>query len=197
MKAERQNRNNSSLITQHSALIFKTPWGWMGIAASAGRAGAGICRVVLPHRSRRAVVQALGASFVIRHSSLGKAELTGLSALLNRARSQVLGFLAGTRRELDFSVDLSEGSPFQRKVWRATLRIPYGRVRSYQWVAAKVGGKRFARAVGLALGSNPVPLVVPCHRVIAANGSLGGFSCGLPAKRRLLALEGTLSQLKS
>jgi O-6-methylguanine DNA methyltransferase len=104
-------------------------------------------------------------------------------------------FLAGKRRELDFPVDLSEGTTFQRKVWRAILRIPYGRVRSYKWVAARVGGARYARAVGLALGANPVPILVPCHRIVAHDGSLGGFSCGLRAKRRLLALEGTLPQL--
>lgn len=188
--------SRSPLAPRLASAVFRTPWGWMGIAASAGRAGAGICRIVLPHRSRRAVAGTLRASFVIRHSSLERAELTGLSVLLDRARSQVLEFLAGTRRELDFPVDLSQGSPFQRRVWRTTLRIPYGRVRSYKWVAAKIGGMRYARAVGLALGANPVPLIVPCHRVVAHDGSLGGFSCGLPAKRRLLTLEGTLSQLR-
>ncbi len=76
------------------------------------------------------------------------------------------------------------------------LRIPYGRVRSYHWIAAKVGGKKYARAVGNALGANPVPLIVPCHRVVAHDGSLGGFSCGLAVKRKLLDLEGTLKQLK-
>ncbi len=106
-------------------------------------------------------------------------------------------FLAGKRHELDFRVDLSSGSAFQRKVWRAALRIPYGRVRSYKWVATRVGGRHYARAVGLALGANPLPIAVPCHRVVAHDGSLGGFSCGLPAKRRLLTLEGTLAQLKS
>jgi methylated-DNA-[protein]-cysteine S-methyltransferase len=89
-------------------------------------------------------------------------------------------------------VDMSAGTPFQRRVWRAILRIPYGRVRSYQWVAMRVGGKQYARAVGMALGANPVPIVVPCHRIISHDGSLGGFGCGLPMKRRLLKLEGTL-----
>jgi methylated-DNA-[protein]-cysteine S-methyltransferase len=64
-------------------------------------------------------------------------------------------------------------------------------------VATKVGGKQYARAVGMALGSNPVPIVVPCHRIIAYDGSLGGFGCGLPMKRRLLKLEGTLEQFQS
>lgn len=175
----------------------------MGIAASANRAGAGICRIVLPHRSRRTVE----AEIVRRRTSGVKAagkisqHLTShaspLTPVLREARRQLTAFLEGTRRSLDVPVDLSQGSPFQRKVWRAAFRIPYGRVRSYKWVATKVGGKHYARAVGLALGANPVPIVVPCHRVVAHDGSLGGFSCGLPAKRRLLTLEGTLSQLKS
>ncbi|MBM4122590.1 MAG: MGMT family protein [Nitrospira sp.] len=179
----------SPLASRLAAVVFRTPWGWMGIAASAGRAGAGICRIVLPHRSRHAVVRALPRPLT--------PDAASLMPVLEKARGQLMDFLAGNRRGLDFQVDLSQGSTFQRKVWRAALRIPYGRVRSYQWVAAKVGGKHYARAVGLALGTNPVPIVVPCHRVVAADGSLGGFSCGLPAKRRLLALEGTLSQLKS
>ncbi|KXJ99348.1 MAG: methylated-DNA-(protein)-cysteine S-methyltransferase [Nitrospira sp. OLB3] len=99
-------------------------------------------------------------------------------------------------REFSLPLDLSGGTSFQRKVWTAIQRIPYGRVRSYQWVALRVGGKQYARAVGMALGANPVPVVVPCHRIIAHDGSLGGFSCGLTLKRRLLALEGTLAQLR-
>jgi O-6-methylguanine DNA methyltransferase len=102
----------------------------------------------------------------------------------------------GARREFTFPVDWSAGTCFQRKVWKAITRIPYGRVRSYQWVAMRVGGKQYARAVGMALGANPVPIVVPCHRIVAHDGSLGGFSGGLPMKRRLLNLEGTLAQLR-
>jgi O-6-methylguanine DNA methyltransferase len=81
-------------------------------------------------------------------------------------------------------------------VWQTALRIPYGRARSYHWIASKVGGKKYARAVGNALGTNPVPLIVPCHRVVAHDASLGGFSGGLKTKRRLLELEGTLPLLK-
>jgi methylated-DNA-[protein]-cysteine S-methyltransferase len=101
-------------------------------------------------------------------------------------------FLEGKRRSVDFPVDLSAGSPFQRRVWRITGRIPFGRVRSYRWVALRLGGARYARAVGRALGANPVPIAVPCHRILAQDGSLGGFSCGLRIKRRLLALEGVI-----
>lgn len=117
--------------------------------------------------------------------------------VLKEARAQLVSFLEGKRRELDFPIDLSGGSTFQRRVWRAILHIPYGRVRSYKWVALRVGGARYARAVGRALGSNPVPIVIPCHRVVAQDASLGGFTGGLRTKRRLLQLEGTLPLLKS
>ncbi len=116
--------------------------------------------------------------------------------LWNEARTQLIEYLAGERRAFSLPVDMSGGTPFQRRVWRAILRIPYGRVRSYQWVAARVGGKQYARAVGMALGRNPVPIVVPCHRIVAHDGSLGGFTGGLSVKRRLLKLEGTLTQLE-
>jgi O-6-methylguanine DNA methyltransferase len=116
--------------------------------------------------------------------------------LLDDAQAQLMEFLIGRRRELDFRLDLSAGTPFQRQVWRAILRIPYGRVRSYRWVADRVGGPQYARAVGNALGANPVPIIVPCHRVVTHDGSLGGFTGGLPVKRKLLELEGTLQQLR-
>ena len=170
--------------------VFHTSWGWMGLAASADGSRAEICQIVLSRPSRKAVEQELktfrNSHMGIRHSLL---------PVLRQAQAQLVEFLEGKRRELDFAVDLSEGTTFQRRVWRTILRIPYGRVRSYKWVAARVGGPRRARAVGLALGANPVPLIVPCHRVVAHDGSLGGFSCGLRIKRRLLALEGTLPQL--
>ena len=167
--------------------IFETPWGWMGIAATAR----GVRVIVLPKTSRRAVEQTLRAEGATLNGTV-KAKGT----VLNEARDQLLSFMTGTRSTLDFPLDLSAGSAFQRRVWRAILRIPYGRVRSYAWVAARVGGQHYARAVGNALGANPVPIIVPCHRVVSCNG-LGGFTGGLPTKRRLLALEGSLAQLNA
>ena len=86
-------------------------------------------------------------------------------------------------------LDLSGGTVFQQKVWRALCRIPRGQTRSYAWVARQIGRPRATRAVGAACGANPVPVIVPCHRVIASDGSLGGFSAGLPLKIRLLKFE--------
>ena len=187
----------------NKALTFKTPWGWMGIAASAKGARAGVCRVVLPRASRHTVEMELSRTLAHGPASLngrptfGAARQKNKTRVLKEARAQLVGFLEGKRRALDFPIDLSGGSVFQRRVWRAILRIPYGRVRSYKWVALRVGGTRYARAVGHALGANPVPLIIPCHRVLAHDASLGGFTGGLRTKRRLLQLEGTLALLKS
>jgi O-6-methylguanine DNA methyltransferase len=168
---------------RQAALIFRTPWGWMGIAETRK----GLNAIVLPKRTQRAVVAALGGA---------TPEPTG-SPRLTEAKHQVLDYLTGRRGHFDVSVDLSGGTAFQRRVWRTLQRVPYGKLRSYQWVAARVGGRRYARAVGNAVGANPLPIIVPCHRIVAQDASLGGFSGGLPTKRKLLQLEGTLRYVKS
>lgn len=172
------------MSTSHKA-SFQTTWGWMEIATTEK----GVTSIMLSRSNRKP-----GRKTVPDRVSPGN----GTSVTLwNQARIQLIEYLAGERRAFSLPVDMSGGTPFQRRVWRTILRIPYGRVRSYQWVAARVGGKQYARAVGMALGYNPVPIVVPCHRIVAHDGSLGGFSCGLPVKRRLLKLEGTLDQLEA
>lgn len=107
-----------------------------------------------------------------------------------RAIAQVQEFLSGKRRRFDLPVSL-RGTEFQRAVWNALLEIPYGATRTYGEVAASIGKPGAMRAVGAASGANPLPLIVPCHRVVAAGGKLGGFGGGLPLKRRLLAMEGS------
>ena len=87
-------------------------------------------------------------------------------------------------------LDLSAGTEFQRRVWAALQKIPFGKTRTYAQVAAAIGNPQSARAVGHACGANPIPVLVPCHRVLA-KGGLGGFSSGLDWKRRLLRREGT------
>jgi methylated-DNA-[protein]-cysteine S-methyltransferase len=93
---------------------------------------------------------------------------------------------------VDFSVELDPpaATPFLRCVWDATVQIPRGETRSYGWLAASVGLPRAARAVGLAMQRNPLPIIVPCHRVVAWDGKLGGYGGGLDLKRKLLQLEG-------
>lgn len=98
-------------------------------------------------------------------------------------------YFRGRRQAFDVAVDLSPLSPFQRRILAATVRVPYGSVSTYARVAARAGSEKASRAAGQALGANPIPIVVPCHRVLATDGTLGGYSGGLEAKRRLLALE--------
>jgi O-6-methylguanine DNA methyltransferase len=101
----------------------------------------------------------------------------------------VIAYLTGLPADLSgVPLDLG-GTPFQRAVWSAARAIPFGETRTYAQVAAAVGRPGAARAVGQALGANPVPLLVPCHRVVATGGGLGGFTGGLEMKARLLALE--------
>jgi O-6-methylguanine DNA methyltransferase len=172
-------------VSRFTACVFRTPWGWMGVSETAK----GIDAVVLPKASRQAVLCELQAA----SAALLDAQV---SSRLREARAQLTGYLAGTRRSFDLPLDLSRGSSFQRKVWRTLRRVSYGRLRSYQWVAVRVGGRQYARAVGNAVGENPMPIVIPCHRIVAQDASLGGFSGGLPTKRKLLALEGTLVELR-
>jgi methylated-DNA-[protein]-cysteine S-methyltransferase len=104
------------------------------------------------------------------------------------AREQLEQYFAGERREFDLPLEL-DGPAFHRRVWEALLTIPYGETRSYGEIAAQVGDPGSARAVGFANGRNPIAIVVPCHRVIGADGSLTGYGGGLPRKRQLLDLE--------
>jgi O-6-methylguanine DNA methyltransferase len=114
------------------------------------------------------------------------------SPLLGRLQRQVDAYFDGERQT--FSVPLAlRGTPFQRKVWSALQRIAYGQTRSYHQIAELVGNPTANRAVAQACGSNPVPLLIPCHRVIATDGGLGGFSAGLNRKRELLQLEQRVS----
>ena len=98
-------------------------------------------------------------------------------------------YFNGKRRDFDVAVDLSPLTDFQRRILGATARVPFGNVSTYAKVAAKAGSEKASRAAGQALGANPIPIVVPCHRILASDGSLGGYAGGLDAKRRLLGLE--------
>jgi len=99
-------------------------------------------------------------------------------------------YFAGKRKSFDVAVDLSPLTEFQRRILGATARVAYGEVATYAQVAAKAGSEKAFRAAGQALTANPIPIVVPCHRIVATDGTLGGYAGGLEAKRRLLALEG-------
>jgi O-6-methylguanine DNA methyltransferase len=112
----------------------------------------------------------------------------GSTPLLERLETQLAEYFAGTRRDFDLPIEMP-GSAFQERVWDELRRIPYGETISYRELADRVDAGQAYRAVGRANGSNRVPIVVPCHRVVAANGGLGGYGGGLAAKRALLDLE--------
>ena len=109
--------------------------------------------------------------------------------LLTEAARQLRAYFAGALREFELPLDI-EGTDFQKRVWGEVAAIPYGETRSYLQIATAIGAPRAVRAVGAANGANPVPIVVPCHRVIGAKGKLVGYGGGLAMKRRLLELEG-------
>lgn len=109
---------------------------------------------------------------------------------MDAARRALDRYFAGKRLDFDVAVDLSEMSPFDQRVLRATARIPAGRVRTYSDVARAAGNERASRAAGNALHNNPVAIIVPCHRVLRRDGSLGGYGGGLPVKEWLLQHEG-------
>ena len=109
-----------------------------------------------------------------------------------RAARELSSYFAGRTRRFTVPLD-PQGTPFQRDVWRALLEIDCGQLRSYGDIARRVGRPAAVRAVGAAVGRNPLGIVVPCHRVVGSDGSLTGFAAGLPRKRALLALEGSLS----
>ena len=104
---------------------------------------------------------------------------------------QLRAYFAGERRSFDVRLDLRHTTPFQRRVLMAAARVPAGKVVSYGDIARRIGQPRGSRAVGQALGQNPIPIVIPCHRVVAAGERIGGYGGGLGIKRKLLRLEGS------
>ncbi len=111
-----------------------------------------------------------------------------LAPFLSEAKKQILEYLAGERTEFDLKIKL-QGSPFSLKVWHCLKQIPFGTTVGYGEIARALGGTAYSRAVGRACGLNPIPIVIPCHRVIGAEGKLGGFSGGLGIKSYLLKHE--------
>lgn len=139
----------------------------------------GICRVILPQRNRRAAVREALADFP---DAQPDRRLSGARAIKR--------YFEGDPLPDDVPIDLSAVPKFHRDVYRMTQAIPHGETRSYKWVASCLGKVTAVRAVGTALARNPVPLVVPCHRVVSSDGTLGGWSGPTGWKERLLKIEG-------
>jgi O-6-methylguanine DNA methyltransferase len=130
-----------------------------------------------------------------RGGDMGKASIPeGTLAWHRRAAQAVITILAGKQPEEFPPLDVSFGTAFQRRVWQALREIPFGKTRSYSEIAAAIGSPEAMRAVGAACGANRIPVLIPCHRVLAAGNRIGGFSGGLDWKRKLLEREGVLQK---
>ncbi|MBM3945585.1 MAG: MGMT family protein [SAR202 cluster bacterium] len=163
--------------------VFETPEGWAGYVVT----GRGVRSGTLPQPSPEACILELGNELDGAVRSPRK---------LASLRDKVLRFLQG--EPVDFSrvrLDIADAGPFHQAAWNATRTIPRGETRSYLWLAEQAGRPRAPRAAGQAMARNRVPIIVPCHRVIASDGSLGGYGggpAGIALKRRLLIMEGAL-----
>jgi O-6-methylguanine DNA methyltransferase len=158
---------------------LESPIGKLRIAVTPG----GVVRIALPRSG--------GAGFPgWLRGALPNAERVDRLPALGVVQRELQEYFAGQRREFTVPLDL-RGTPFQLSVWRALVEIPFGETRTYAEIARRVKRPKAFRAVGAANGANPVPILVPCHRVIESGGKLGGYGGGLETKQRLLAFEKT------
>ncbi len=160
--------------------IFKTPLGWCGLVVS----NSVLKMIVLPARAKSKVL------YKIRQSC-PEAE-AGMTGELRKVAGLVRKYFKGFLKSFDFKIDLAGCSEFEKRVYQALRKIPYGGITTYGKLAESIGMPYAARAVGNAMAKNPLPLVIPCHRVIKSNGAIGRFSAlsGVALKRHLLDLEG-------
>jgi methylated-DNA-[protein]-cysteine S-methyltransferase len=154
-----------------------SPFGTLHLAAT----GAGLVRLAFPEEDLDTMLEGIARRVSPR--------IVEAQAPLEPVRRELEQYFAGERREFELALDWSLIGPFGRRVLRVTSEIPYGGVLSYAEVAAEAGSPRGSRAAGNALGSNPIPIVIPCHRVLRSGGALGGYGGGLQRKRWLLELE--------
>jgi methylated-DNA-[protein]-cysteine S-methyltransferase len=145
----------------------------------------GVVRIGLPTQSRDTLLEELAAKVSPR--------VLEAPGRLDEARRELDLYFEGRLRDFDLPLDWRLSKDFRRRALRAVARIPYGETRSYMQVAKRAGNERAVRAAGTACGSNPIPIVVPCHRVLRTGGGLGGYGGGLPMKEALLRLESASS----
>ena len=158
-----------------------SPFGPLLVAATRR----GLVRLAYPHEDVEEALEELAATVSPR--------VLEAPARLDELRRELEQYFDGVRRRFEVPVDFALTRGFTRKVLRATARIPFGTVLAYRDVATRAGSPRAFRAAGNALGSNPIPIVVPCHRVVHADGGLGGYTGGIERKEFLLRLEGALA----
>ncbi|MFC2060713.1 methylated-DNA--[protein]-cysteine S-methyltransferase [Chloroflexota bacterium] len=175
-KEARSGGEATSLAEELRYITFNTSAGWIGILASTK----GLLSATLPRRSAQEAYQLLGNSVksAARSPDLFEQLIACFRAYFN-----------GYKVTFTDKLDVSKATGFQREVWKITSLIPYGETRSYLWVAEQIKRPKAMRAVGQALARNPLPVIIPCHRVLSINGKLGGYSGGIETKRYLLHLE--------
>lgn len=166
-------------VDRTAFVLFDTSLGWMGVV----RSPKGLKMVVLPQKSKEAVFHQV--------ENCGRVAEVKSVSMFGDLPHRLRRYLEGGIVDFPDKLDLVEATRFQQDVWHLVRTIPYGETRSYGWVAKRLGLPKAARAVGQALGRNPVPIVVPCHRVIRSEGSLGGFGGGVEVKEFLICLERT------
>lgn len=158
-------------------VIWKSPWGYMGATASE----VGLCSLTLPREKEEEVWEEICGD---------KGPTWWDESYFAPLVQEINDYLRGQKVVFKQPLDWRPLTPFRRKVLQAVAQIPYGEVRSYKEVGISIGYGRGFQAIGQALGANPFPIIIPCHRVIASNGTLGGYTGGLSYKEKLLALEG-------
>ena len=168
--------NGPKLVDKLTYTVFDTPLGKTGVAVTPY----GVCRVALKILKESEFVKTL---VPINHSPQKKPQL------LTEIENEFHLYFSGRLKKFSCRLDLRQGTGFQQRVWRKLRLIPFGETRSYQWLAKSIYQPKACRAVGNANGKNPIPIIIPCHRVIQKNGSLGGFTGGTHLKRYLLDLE--------
>lgn len=156
--------------------IFNTSWGWMGIIYSEK----GIRKIFLPEPSYDSLCQIVESQ--IQSDQFDK---NCTHVIIDK----LVAYLNGEIISFDVPLDLPQATKFQQEVRQATCSIPYGETRTYSWISQHTDHPRAVRAIGQVLAHNPVPIIIPCHRVIAADGNLQGFRGGIEMKQRLINLE--------
>ncbi len=164
--------------TKH--VVFSSAgFGWCGVAGGQN----GLLRVFLPEPDRFLVCKKIKKAYPFSVFS---------NVCFEKEVRQLEKYFSGVKQAFSFNLDFMHATEFQIDVWNATSEIPYGEVRSYSWVASIIGKPQATRAVGNALGRNPFPVIIPCHRVVRKNGSTGGFSAAAGLKEKLLDMEAGL-----
>jgi methylated-DNA-[protein]-cysteine S-methyltransferase len=158
--------------------VFSTAWGWVGMSATPQ----GLVGTTLPKHTRTEALDDL-----LRQCPQAR---EGLTPFLEELRQKLERYFLGQRVSFgEQMLDTQRATDFELRVWEVVRKIPFGEVRSYGWVAVQAGSTRAARAVGRAMATNPMPIVIPCHRVVGHKSQLTGFGGGLAMKRRLLDME--------